>query len=272
MSLSPFRPSIDPAMREIIARQLDGIETDFGVRILFAIESGSRAWGFPSPDSDYDVRFVYAHPADWYLSLEPGRDVIELPIEGDLDIGGWDIRKALNLLLKPNPVMLEWLSSPIRYRWDEDSCDRLVALSRDTAPASACIHHYLHLGTGQWRKHVGDKATVNYKKYFYVLRPALAIRWVRLNPDEVPPMNIQEMSNGLDLDAETVGEITRLLQLKSQARETGEGERIARLDHLIESEFAWAGAAPARRERPDLVDRANQLFRAIVKEDRPWAR
>ncbi|MEM6906851.1 MAG: nucleotidyltransferase domain-containing protein, partial [Pseudomonadota bacterium] len=101
-------------MRAEIMAKLTGIERDFGVRILFAIESGSRAWGFPSPDSDYDVRFVYVHPTDWYLSLTPGRDVIELPIRDDLDIGGWDLRKALNLLLKPNPVMLEWLSSPIR--------------------------------------------------------------------------------------------------------------------------------------------------------------
>jgi len=122
MILPPFEPSIGDEMRADIVDRLAAVESDFGVRILFAIESGSRAWGFPSPDSDYDVRFVYAHPTDWYLSLTPGRDVIELPIADDLDIGGWDLRKALKLLLRPNPVLLEWLSSPIRYRWDEAAC------------------------------------------------------------------------------------------------------------------------------------------------------
>jgi len=108
-------PSIAPDMRARIVAALEAIKQREGVRILFAIESGSRAWGFPSPDSDYDVRFVYVHPADWYLSVTPGRDVIELPARDVLDINGWDIKKALRLLLKPNPVALEWLSSPLRY-------------------------------------------------------------------------------------------------------------------------------------------------------------
>lgn len=109
MNLPAFVADIDPNMRETIIAELRKIERDHRVHILFAIESGSRAWGFPSPDSDYDARFIYVHEPDWYLSLTTGRDVIELPISGLLDINGWDIRKALNLLLKPNPVMLEWL-------------------------------------------------------------------------------------------------------------------------------------------------------------------
>src|SRR5262249_55967652 len=117
-------------MKERILAELEGMKQREGVRILFAIESGSRAWGFPSPDSDYDVRFVYAHPADWYLTIAPGRDVIELPMEDALDINGWDIRKTLGLLLKPNPVALEWLSSPIRYEWDAAVCQRLIDFSK----------------------------------------------------------------------------------------------------------------------------------------------
>lgn len=106
-----FNPTnaIIPAMRKAIDAELAQIEADEDVRIVFAVESGSRAWGFPSPDSDYDVRFIYARPVDWYLTIEPGRDVIERPISDELDVSGWDIRKALGLLIKPNPVMLEWL-------------------------------------------------------------------------------------------------------------------------------------------------------------------
>ncbi|MEM9499153.1 MAG: nucleotidyltransferase domain-containing protein [Pseudomonadota bacterium] len=265
MTLPEFHPSISPEMCEEIMAKLAGIEHDFGVRILFAIESGSRAWGFPSPDSDYDVRFVYVHPMDWYLSLTPGRDVIELPIKDDLDIGGWDLRKALNLLLKPNPVMLEWLSSPIRYMWRDADAAKLIALAEKTAHASACLHHYLHLGEGQWQRHVADRAQVNYKKYFYVLRPALAIRWVRLNPDDAPPMNIQAMSKRLDLDSETIADIAQLLELKAKARETGDGDRIPRIDSLIETEFEWARTAQPQNERRDLVAQADDLFRALVK-------
>ena len=100
-----FNPSISDEMRGTIMKALKNIEYKGDLRILFAIESGSRAWGFPSPDSDYDVRFVYARPVDWYLTLAPGRDVYELPIDEVLDINGWDIKKALGLLLKPNPVI-----------------------------------------------------------------------------------------------------------------------------------------------------------------------
>lgn len=79
------------------------------MRFLIAVESGSRAWGFPSPDSDYDIRFIHIHPRDWYLSLQPGRDVIERPIIDNIDLNGWDLRKALGLLLKSNAVVSEWL-------------------------------------------------------------------------------------------------------------------------------------------------------------------
>lgn len=264
MTLPDFTPSIGAGMRAEIMAELAGVEQRHRVRILFAIESGSRAWGFPSPDSDYDVRFVYAHPMEWYLSLLPRRDVIELPIHDDLDIGGWDIRKALTLLLKPNPVMLEWLSSPIRYLWDGDTCAKLTALAQRTAHAPACLHHYLHLGEGQWRQHVADRSEVSYKKYFYVLRPALAIRWVRLNPDTPPPMNIQAMSNGLDLSPGALDDISRLLAIKTKTRETGTGSRIARLDDMIRSEFDWAHSAPTTRARPDLAMAADDLFREIV--------
>lgn len=103
-ALTKADDSIAPAMRARIAAELARVEREQEVRILYAIESGSRAWGFASPDSDYDVRFIYARPRDWYLSIEARRDVIELPIAGDLDVNGWDVKKALTLLCKPNPV------------------------------------------------------------------------------------------------------------------------------------------------------------------------
>jgi len=98
-----------------IERRLNAIESDYGVKVLLACESGSRAWGFASDDSDYDVRFIYIQPTSWYLTvdLEDRRDVIETPIEGVWDINGWELRKALKLFSKSNPPLLEWLQSTI---------------------------------------------------------------------------------------------------------------------------------------------------------------
>lgn len=267
VALLSFVPSVSDEKRQLILEKLGAIEAKHGVRVLFAIEGGSRAWGFPSPDSGYDVRFVYAHPADWYLAVAPGRDVIESPINDDLDITGSDIRRALNLLLKPDPVVLEWLSSPVGYLGNNRRVrEQLIALSAKTAHASACLHHYLRVGEAQWQQHVGGRTQVNLRNYLHVLRPALAIRWVRLNPERPPPMNIQTMSNGLDLGSETLREIAQLLTLKSTTREAAEGDRIPLLDRLIEDELAYARISRKRRKRHDLLDEANTLFRNIVCE------
>lgn len=265
MTLPAFIPSIDQTVRATIAAKLDDIERDHDVRILFAVESGSRAWGFPSPDSDYDARFVYVNRRDWYLSLEPGRDVIELPISEELDIAGWDLRKALNLLLKPNPVMLEWLSSPIHYRWNDGACAALNGLAKRITHQTACRYHYLSLGEGQWRKHVGEAAEVNFKKYFYILRPALALRWLRLQPDLLPPMNLQALIEGLDLDRATTDRIADLLAAKALAKEIGTGARIEEIDHLILTEFDMARTATEGPARQDHRGEATALFRRLVE-------
>lgn len=265
MTLPAFIPSIDPDVEATIRDKLSDVERNFDVRILFAIESGSRAWGFPSPDSDYDVRFVYAHGGDWYLSLMPGRDVIELPIIGDWDINGWDVRKALTLLLKPNPVLLEWLSSPIRYRWDEEVCEKLAALAVRTAFGEACVHHYRNLASGQWAKHVGENATVSYKKYFYILRPALAIHWIRSNPGTTPPMNLQALVAGLPIASDLNAEIEDLLQRKAQAKEIGTGARVEAIDTYIADQIAWAQTVKKTAADPTLEADAEALFRTIVK-------
>ncbi len=267
MSLPAFIPSVAPDIEAVIQSKLTALEADHDVRILFAIESGSRAWGFPSPDSDYDVRFIYARQPDWYLSIEPGRDVIELPIEGDWDINGWDIRKALGLLIKPNPVMLEWLSSPIRYRWNDAVCDRLIRFADKTTFGESCLHHYRNLAVKQWDKHVGDNPDVSLKKYFYILRPALAISWIRQNPSVQPPMNLQALVEGQSLDAELVDHIERLLVLKSAAKEIGRGARIPMIDAFIHDQIAWFEVVAKRDDRPDLMTEGDKLFRLIVSSE-----
>lgn len=264
--LPTFVPSISDDIRAAIEVELKQIETDHNVKIIFAVESGSRAWGFPSPDSDYDVRFVYAHQLDWYLSIEPGRDVIERPISDELDIGGWDIKKALGLLLKPNPVMFEWLSSPIRYSWMEAECDELIAFSKKPVHSTACLYHYLNLGQRQFNLHMGNGKKIRLKTYFYVLRPALAIRWMRLRPNEIPPMNIQALIQGLDIPPSTVDIIGDLIERKAKLNETEDFDRILELDQLIQAEFDWAKDTEKEKSKNIIYQMiANRLFRDIVR-------
>ena len=263
-TISTDQDAVAKPVRMEIERRLRGVEDEHGVSILFAVESGSRAWGFPSPDSDYDVRFVYVHERDWYLSLKPGRDVIELPIDDDLDIAGWDLRKALNLLCNANPVLQEWLCSPIRYRWNEAFCETLASLSNRTGFHSACTHHYRNLATKQYHRHSADQETVAVKKYFYVLRPALAIHWLEQHPDTIPPMNLQELMAGLTDETVPKGEIEALVQAKASTREMGSGPRLPAIEEYIARHIASAERPDTARPDADLANDAQEVFLRIV--------
>lgn len=174
-----MRAAIETALLEIEARE--------NVHVLYACESGSRAWGFAGTDSDWDVRFIYVRPRDWYLSiaLERRSDVIELPIDSELDVAGWDLRKALQLLRKSNPPLLEWLHSPIVYREDGPIAGELRRLADEYWSDLACVHHYLNMARGNYREYLRGEMVWT-KKYFYVLRPLLAVRWIERNLGGVP--------------------------------------------------------------------------------------
>ena len=162
-----------------IIQNLSDIEHAENVRIFFACESGSRAWGFPSADSDYDVRFLYIRPVEWYLSILEDRDVIEKPISGDLDINGWDLKKALGLFRKSNPPLMEWLGSPIVYRETGTIAQRMRDLAPTFYSPISSTYHYLQMARRNFREYLhGEQVWV--KKYFYVLRPLFAVQWLSL--------------------------------------------------------------------------------------------
>lgn len=262
--------AISKEYREKVLSELRKIEADQDVKILFAIESGSRAWGFPSPDSDYDARFVYARRPDWYLSITPGRDVIELPIDDLLDINGWDIKKALGLLLKPNPVLLEWMNSPIRYIWDENACAKLKAFAQQIAHQKACFYHYRALGIRQYHLHLEGKSEIKLKKLLYVLRPAMAVRWTRLHPDIFPPMDFRELMDGCDIAPAIRSEIEEILALKAKTKEIGLSPARPALNAFCLDEFenAKTVAESVTGPRKDKLESANQLFRELLKSVR----
>lgn len=259
--------SIGPDMRAEIDRRLAAIEAQDDVCFLLAIESGSRAWGFPSPDSDYDVRFIHVHRRDWYLSLVPGRDVIERPIVDEIDLNGWDIRKALNLLLKSNAVVSEWMESPIHYRPAHPVMARVSTLADRLLVPRAMAWHYAKLATTagkDWLDGGGNAdAPVPVKRYFYALRPALCIRHVRLHGGR-PPMNLQQLVATTDLGSSLTGMIAELVAAKAVTREKSNGTRMRDIDALIRDEVSRVGDLPAGKPADADVAEAHAIFRDLV--------
>lgn len=234
-------------MRAQIMDALRDIEAQHHVTILFACESGSRGWGFASPDSDYDVRFLYVNRLPWYLTVSPGRDVIEVPISGDLDINGWDLRKALGLMRESNPTLLEWLRSPIVYREAADTMAQVRALAARVFSNAKAWHHYASMAKKNFREHL-QADVVRYKKYLYVLRPLLAARWIRTRPG-VPPMRFAELAqHTLDAqrDAALIEEINALLAVKMRANESATSPRWPGVHAFIEAELAANAAQPVQ--------------------------
>lgn len=221
-------------MNDVIKQKLKEIERSEDIRILHAVESGSRAWGFPSPDSDYDVRFIYVRKPEHYLKLEKTRDVIELPINDMLDINGWDLNKTLRLLYSSNPTLFEWMSSPIIYRRTE-FIDRLQPILDSYFSCKSGLHHYLSMAEGNYRAYLkGDM--VRAKKYFYVLRPMLACKWI-LDKQTRPPMLFRELMES-QLDERMKPTVAHLLDLKMNAPEIKEIPRVEELNRYLEENIS----------------------------------
>ncbi len=258
---------VSDGMRATVLDCLAALERQHGVSVLFACESGSRGWGFASPDSDYDVRFLYVHRLPWYLTVTPGRDVIEQPISGELDVNGWDLRKALQLLLASNPVLLEWLRSPIVYRQDDSFAHSFRGLAEQAFSPVRGYHHYVAMARKNFREYLRGE-TVRYKKYLYVLRPLLAARWIRQGRG-VPPMRFADLVDGVLDDGAVVGEINRLLEVKMRSGEAATSPRWQRLNDYIEAELAVAEAHPVTDSlRADTAMLDAFLHHTVLRFDR----
>lgn len=253
-----------------IAAALNRIEHDNGVRILYACESGSRAWGFASPDSDFDVRFIYLSPRDWYLSvnLERKRDVIEVPIDDSLDISGWDLRKALGLLRKSNPPLMEWLGSPIVYIDRYDTASSLTDLFPEYFSPISCGYHYLSMAKKNYRGYL-KPGKVRLKKYFYVLRPLLAVQWIEKELGVVPT-EFESLLTTLVQDRELIEIIRDLLKRKSRALESEYADAIPVLNAYLENEIArLEGSQFSKKDKQADPENLDRYFRAKLVE--VWA-
>ena len=256
---------IEAAIKSQIEDELREIERVEDVRILLAVESGSRAWGFPSRDSDYDVRFVYIRRPEWYLSvdLELRRDVIERPITDDLDISGWDLRKALRLFAKSNPPLLEWLDSPIVYAAILDFRRLLRGhLLAFYSPVSS-VYHYLHMAQGNHRDYLkGD--VVWLKKYLYALRPLLAIRWIEQDRGAVP-MEFDRLLATVEDSPELVRDIRALVGRKMAGDELDRGPAIPSISQFVAGELVrFETYKPPESSKARDFEPLNELFRRML--------
>lgn len=205
------------------------------VRILYAAESGSRAWGFPSPDSDYDVRFIYLHPIEWYLTIQQRRDTIEAAGEGELIDGhGWDLRKALKLGYSSNVSLFEWLNSPIRYYEDEQLRRALYNTLLPYFSPRTAVHHYLGIAEGILRRELNGEE-VRIKHYFYMLRPLLAARYVQRERIP-PPVTLSELLDLLE-DRQQREVVDELIAAKAEREHTSSIRRLPDFERYLHSGF-----------------------------------
>ncbi len=249
-------------MVDIIKEKLREIERQNDVRILYACESGSRAWGFPSPDSDFDVRFIYAGKRDDYLSIIDKTDVIDLPVNDLLDIGGWDIRKALKLFLKSNGPLYEWLQSPIVYCDVAGFADNLRQLMPKYFSLRAGGHHYLSMALNTVNNDLqGEEAKL--KRYFYAIRSALSCKWITEN-QSVPPMELAPLRKSV-VDENFQLAVDGFLAVKKESDEKTLVKRNAVLDSWLAATLsACKGSVSDMSVTRNQPDELNDLFRKYL--------
>lgn len=256
-----------------IKEKLSQIEEHENVRIIYACESGSRAWGFASPDSDYDVRFIFVRPLQDYLRVKEVPDFIEAELNEIYDINGWDLKKFFKQLFKSNPVIFEWANSPIVYKTSDD-WEKVKAVMNDYICKRSMIHHYLGLAKSTMKKYLTGE-TITYKKYFYILRAVLAASWVFYNESPAPTeytkllsAEKERYSQGLNHFAEKTFEelLNDLHKKKSLGSEKSRVKRNLPLENFIDSRMATlAGESSDLEKQVFTWEKLDELFQSIVQ-------
>ncbi len=246
-----------------IKTKIKEIEKNEKVKILYACESGSRAWGFESQNSDYDVRFIYLRKTEWYLTIQDKRDVIEYPIEDDLyDVSGWDLTKALKLLRKSNPPLMEWFQSPIVYQENKSFTSAFRKLMKDYFSPIGCMYHYLKMAQNNYRAYL-RKERVQYKKYLYALRPVLACLWIEKGLGVVPT-EFKILYKRLIKDKTLKKDILRLLEIKRKGMEKDSGPRIPSISNFLDRELERLDPSRQKPAESRDVERLDRFFKKTL--------
>ncbi|MDA7502180.1 nucleotidyltransferase domain-containing protein [Chitinophagales bacterium] len=222
-------------MLERINTELDRLEKEENMKILLAIESGSRAWGFPSTDSDFDVRVIAIQPRSHYLAIDPPKESFDYFLGKELDINAWDLRKALRLLRKSNLTPIEWAQSPIVYRTCEGFSEKLLALAAKYFRQGKAIRHYKGIAMNSMAAATVNGREVRLKKFFYVLRPVLAARWI-MRYGTMPPMDIFNLMKQIEKE-DLLSTINSLIAVKATAQESDTESVVPLLFDYVKAEL-----------------------------------
>ncbi|MGE3465756.1 MAG: nucleotidyltransferase domain-containing protein [Pyrinomonadaceae bacterium] len=254
-------------MIDEIQTELARLEEQHEIKILLAVESGSRAWGFASQDSDWDVRYIYIHKLDWYLRIDQYKDSQEEILPNDIDLSGWELRKALGLFRKSNPPLLEWLRSPIVYLERFSTAERLRELSKLYYNPRSCMYHYLSMAKGNFNEFLKDRELVKIKKYFYVLRPVLACDWI-VNEKSFPPMEFDRLVDAQVKDSQVREAIDNLLERKMAGEELREEPKIDVLNNLLAAKIKYFSELVGEINTVDKPQTTmlDELFRNTLRE------
>ena len=225
-------------MHDQIVKTLHNIEKERDCRILYACESGSRAWGFASPDSDYDVRFIYSHPLAWYLRVDSPDDTFDRMLPNDLDVSGWELRKTLRLFATCNLGLNEWLGSPKVYLTTpfHQELSRLIPLYFKPKKA---MFHYLRMAEKTAGQYLDTEAIlnrqVNVKKLFYILRPIFASQWI-VSKRTMPPTEYDRLLQARsewDMDFMSDRIYDEVAKIREAKNSLGEKDRVDISQQLI---------------------------------------
>jgi hypothetical protein len=253
-------------MKDEIIKELRRLEQELEIKVLYAVESGSRAWGFASRDSDWDVRFLYIHKLDWYLRIDQERDYYVKILDNEIDLSGWELKKALKLFRKSNPHLLEWMRSPIVYNQHSSAIDKMRDLKKLYFDPKSCFHHYLNVAVHNFEGYLADER-INLKKLFYVLRTILAADWIYEHRTTVP-VEFPVLLESQITDALISNEIISLLKRKGAGTEQDIVPKNDLLQEFLEEKIACNKArlsSLTKRVTPETAP-LNVLFKETLSE------
>jgi len=260
--------TITQEAKTIIEYKLKKIEKEHNIKIILAIESGSRAWGFPSINSDYDVRFIFVRCKNDYLSVKQQRDVFETDILHaselgvPLDLNGWDIRKALYLAAKSNAVLFEWLQSPIKYLSDDLIVADLMKFAQKAVSIDYVKRHYFKLMSSVFQQ-IKENDSVKLKLYCYALRPALSLKWLD-QFGTVPPMDMNSLCKGVVNCTRLEKEISELIVLKENSQEKDIIPHNKNINSYIELMLEKSVLEAKKTVDEKSILEANIFFRKVI--------
>lgn len=261
-------------MQEHILKVIKQVEIDYEVKVLFACESGSRAWGYSSAESDFDVRFIYIHKTNWYLSIDDKRDVLEISKQDSistethplLDVSGWELRKALKLLRKSNPTLLEWIHTDIVYYKAYSTINKMKMLSSNLFDPIPCLFHYLNMAKRNISAFLQGNM-VKIKHYFNILRPILAAKWIE-KYHSIPPVQFELLLEETVPEGELKEYIYFLMKRKKAGEELDLEPRLDFLRRYLNDEMnrIEAFARNLNKKMPAPTNQLDQLFRETLEE------